>query len=164
MWWPNDNLLGSDRRVRGLALVLLFSVALGCSWTHHVRIENASAQHVEVTYKLSCPHRLCFFPDSALVKPTNERDAAWSVHRLNAQDSTIRFTLPPGHRADLASTWNTTYSYIHATTSAGATTDNLVWMEVDGAGHRKRYSAAEFLDAADTRRSGVTLLRISDRP
>lgn len=149
---------------RGMAGALLALVVVACSWTHHVRIENATDSYLQVAYKLSCPHGRCFFPDTAVVKPRRGDDpSTWRTHRIDPQDSIIRFTLPPGHSADMATTWNTTYSYIHGGTSAGAPRDNLVWLEVITADRTTRYTPTEFLEAADIRRSGRTLLRFTDQ-
>ena len=107
--------------VLGMTGALLTLVAMACSWTHHVRIENATDGDLQVAYKLACPNGRCFFPDTAVVKPSRGNDpSTWRIHHIDPQDSIIRFMLPPGHSADMATTWNTTYSYIHGGTSAGA--------------------------------------------
>lgn len=149
--------------VRPLIVAISVTILLaGCSWTHHVRLWNTSEQEVEIAYKLACPASVrCFFPDSAVVKPPRELDPAnWTVHRLDRSDSTMRFTLPSGHTADLATGWNTTYKYIHENPGPGPPHDNLLWIQVTGPSGTKRYSAKEFIAASDSRRSGVTLFRI----
>lgn len=149
--------------VRPLVAISVIIMLAGCSWTHHVRLWNQSEQAVAIVYKLACPEGVrCFFTDSAVVKPSGEQDPAnWTVHRLDRSDSTMRFTLPPGHTADLATGWNTTYKYIQENPGPGPPHDNLLWMQVTGPSGTRRYSAKEFIAASDTRRSGVTLLKVT---
>ena len=133
-----------------------------CSWTHYVLIENATPQDLSITYELSLPGSRCFFPDSAVVKPPgNVAPDRWSVYRKDLSDSTISFRLPPGHIAEIATGWNTTYTHIHGTEGASSPADDLVWVRISGEGVTRQYSSAEFLQASDTKRSGQTLLRIT---
>jgi hypothetical protein len=165
MWWLRDHRSTGMSWGWRVAIALPFVMAMACSWTHHVRLENTSDRQVEVAYKLSCPDRRCFFPDSAVVKPIRDRDPSeWTIHRINTADSTIRFTLPARHHADLATTWNRTYAYIHGNTGSSTPTDNLVWIRISSDRGTWQFNADGFLAASDTRRTGVTLFRIAELP
>jgi len=141
--------------VSGLAAILMF-MFIGCSWTHHVWVENASGGTATITYKLSCLGNPCFFPDSALVTLGNEV----MVYRLDPADSTITFPLPAGAKAELGHTWNSTYRYIHEQGSVNSRVDNLEWIRISTAKGEQRLNAAEFVAASDTRKSGRTMFLI----
>lgn len=142
--------------VRSLTAFGLF-LFIGCSWTHHVWVENASKGTATITYKLSCLGTLCFFPDSAIV--TSGTDVR--VYHLDNADSTITFPLPAGAKAELGHTWNSTYRYIHEQGSVNSRVDNLEWIRINTPSGEQRLNAAEFVAASDTRKGGRTLFRIA---
>lgn len=137
-------------------IALVLGLFTACSWTHHVWVENVSKGPATVTYKLSCLGAPCFFPDSAVV--TSGKHV--QVNRLDPADSTITFTLPSGAKAEMGHTWNSTYRYFHENSSENWRVDNLEWIRITTASGTKTLSAAEFVAASDTRKTGRTLFRI----
>lgn len=143
-------------RIVGSLSALGIFLFIGCSWTHHVWVENASKGTATITYKLSCLRIPCFFPDSAIVTSGTEVQ----VYHLDPADSTVTFPLPAGAKAELGHTWNSTYRYIHEQGSVNSRVDNLEWIRITTAKGEQRLNAAEFVAASDTRKSGRTLFRI----
>jgi len=144
------------KRYKASLIVLFLGLLIACSWTHHVWVENVSKEPATVTYKLSCLGAPCLFPDSAIV--TSDKHV--QVYRLDPTDSTITFTLPPGAKAEMGHTWNSTYRYFHENSSENWRVDNLAWIRITTAYGTKELNAAEFVAASDTRKSGRTLFRI----
>lgn len=142
----------------GAAITLCLSLMLlvACSWTHHFKVENASATPATVVYKLRGAKYSDFFADSAVVLAGGER----VVHHLRIEDSTLAFSLAPGATAHLATAYNTTYEHIVGPSDQAASSNNLVWMRIELANDTVTYTPGSLLEASSVKKTGVTVLRI----